>query len=137
MRGPRDEEDAADQPSPRRDAQAHPVAAAVAGDLDLRDLERPGRLDGHHPAAGRGFDGLVGELLLRLRHLLLHLLDLLQHLVHVHAHGGYPSSSISRASKVSLKSETKSSSVWAISSSAACVSSPTANETARRRPVTS
>src|SRR5207248_11684852 len=109
----------------------------LLGDPDLRDLERARRLHGHDPAAGRGLDGLVGELLLRLRHLLLHLLDLLQHLVHVHAHGGYASSSISRASKVSLKSEMKSSSVWATSSSAAWVSSPTANVTARRRPVTS
>ena len=38
--------------------------------------KRAGRLDGDHSAAGRGLDRLVGELLLRLRHLRLHLLHL-------------------------------------------------------------
>src|SRR5438046_4863917 len=77
-------------------------------DLDLGDLERPRRLDLHHPAAGGGLDDLVGKLGLCLRHLILHLLDLLHQLLEVHAHA-YRSSSTSRASHVSLLSATNSS----------------------------
>src|SRR4029079_6380658 len=53
-------------------------------DLDLGDLKVARRLDGDHPAAGRRFDRLVLQLLLGLLHLSLELLDLLEHLVHVH-----------------------------------------------------
>ena len=50
--------------------------------IDLID-EVAGDLDGDHPAAGRGLDLLVLELLLGGLHVLLHLLDLLEHLLHV------------------------------------------------------
>src|SRR5438128_2220262 len=50
-------------------------------DPDLLDLEVPRDLDRHHASSGGGFHDLVLELLLRLRHVGLHLLDLLEHLV--------------------------------------------------------
>src|SRR5205807_2392626 len=95
----------------------------------------PGRLHGAEPAAGRGLDGLLRELLLSLRHLRLHLLRLLEQLVHVEA---LAHSSTSRASKVSLTSATRSSSLAAGSSSCACAPfSPTTNSSVRCLPVTS
>src|SRR5262245_60820170 len=110
-------------------------------DRDRDDLACAVGLHGHHPAADRGLDGLLGELLLRLGHLGLHLLHLLQHLVDVHSlgHGpeGYPSS-ICWASNVDLKSETNSSSL--VGPSSACSSpecSPTVNAGTSSRPVAS
>src|SRR5262249_11870462 len=106
-------------------------------DLDLRDLERAGRLDLHHPAAGGCLDDFVGKLFLRLRHLVLHLLGLLHQLLEVHRH--QRSSSTSWASNVSLMSETKSSSL-AGSASSGSISppfAPSSNASASRRPVTS
>src|SRR4051794_4477372 len=52
-------------------------------DRDRLDHEVAGHLDLDHPAARGGLDLLVLELLLRLEHVLLHLLDLLHHLLHV------------------------------------------------------
>src|SRR5919107_507950 len=56
-------------------------------DRDRLDGEVPGDLDLDHPAARGGLDLLVLELLLRLHHLLLHLLDLPHHLLHVRGLG--------------------------------------------------
>ena len=52
-------------------------------DLDRLDLQVAADLHRHHAAAGGGLDDLVLELLLGGLHVLLHLLDLLQHLLHV------------------------------------------------------
>src|SRR5207237_1342813 len=80
-------------------------------DADLLDLEVAGDLDRHRAAAGRRLHHLVLELLLRLGHVDLHLLDLLEHLVDVRGlgHQRAPSGSgsgsgseRSSASKVSL-----------------------------------
>src|SRR5437764_15010566 len=70
-------------------------------DLDLREVAGARRGDVDHPAARARLDGLVRELVPRLLHLVLHLPDLLQQLVHVHAHR---QSSRSRASRVALTS---------------------------------
>src|SRR5581483_4678983 len=70
-------------------------------DVDLLDLSGAGRLHGDEPAAGRGLDHLLRQLLLRLLHLCLHLLRLPEQLVHVEALARHQSST-SRASNVSL-----------------------------------
>src|SRR6185436_11444348 len=57
-----------------------------------------------HPAAGGGLDGLVLELLLRGDHVLLHLLNLLQHLVHVGRLGHQTAPSWSGSSRISSAS---------------------------------
>src|SRR5215208_6729150 len=64
-------------------------------DLQLQQLEVAAHLDGDHAAAGTGLDGGALQLLLRLGHLGLHLLDLLHHLVEVGllGHDQVPSSS--------------------------------------------
>src|SRR5437867_1865560 len=86
-------------------------------------------------AARRRLDGLLRELALCLLHLLLHLADLLEQLVHVHAHS---QSSRSRASSVSFTSSRIRSSPGGSSSSACSArASPSANASARCRPVTS
>src|SRR3954471_4341480 len=59
----------------------------VGRDRDRLDHEVAGHLDLDHPAARGGLDLLVLELLLRLEHVLLHLLDLLHHLLHVRGLG--------------------------------------------------
>src|SRR5690606_18461124 len=73
-------------------------------DAHLAHLERAAHDHGDHAAAGAGLDGLVGELLLCLGHLALHLLDLLHHLLVLGVHDGgapYWSSGSCSASKVS------------------------------------
>src|SRR3954468_11354345 len=59
----------------------------VGRDRDRLHDEVARDLDLHHPAARGGLDLLVLELLLRLEHVLLHLLDLLHHLLHVRGLG--------------------------------------------------
>src|SRR5581483_7846065 len=98
-------------------------------DVDLLDLSGAGRLHGDEPAAGRGLDHLLRQLLLRLLHLCLHLLRLPEQLVHVEALARHQSST-SRASNVSLIRATK-------SSSRCSPFSPSTNSSRSRRPVTS
>src|SRR5919204_175749 len=91
-------------------------------DRDRLDHEIARDLDGDHPAARRGLDLLVLELLLGSHHVLLHLLDLLEHLLHVgrlrhqacpfrSSDSGSSSGTISSASKARLKRLTISSSL--------------------------
>src|SRR5581483_8256009 len=79
-------------------------------DLDLAELARSRGLHGDHPTARGRLDGLARELLLYAQHLLLHLLGLLHQGVHVEAAFCHYSST-SLASKVSLNSATRSSSL--------------------------
>src|SRR5579872_5215203 len=69
-------------------------------------FEFAGHLDGHGVTAGRSRDGRIGELFLRLRHLLLHLANLLHHLGLIHVLNfltAYPSRSAA-SSPASLSS---------------------------------
>src|SRR4051812_11237385 len=66
----------------------------VGGDRDRLDDEVARHLDLDHAAAGGGLDLLVLELLLRLHHVLLHLLDLAHHLLHVRGLGHQASPSL-------------------------------------------
>src|SRR5205814_9192507 len=103
-------------------------------DLDLGELARSRRLHDDGAAARGALDDRVRRLLLRTGDLLLHLLGLLHHLVQVHQ------SSTSRASKVSLISETKSSSVvicGSASEAPSCGLSPSSYASLSFRPVTS
>src|SRR4051794_35120648 len=104
-------------------------------DLDLDDVAAGGRRHLHRPAARARGHRLAGGLLLHALELLLHLHRLLGELREVHVHR-YSSS---RASNVLFISSTISSSVAGRSASAAgrSRSSPTANTSASRRPVTS
>src|SRR3954452_12990921 len=105
------------------------------GDRDRLDLQVPGHDDLHHPAAGRGLDGLVLELLLGGDHVLLHLLDLLEHLVHVGRLGhqaapsGSGSSRISSAANSALRRSIRSASgsAGAVSAAAGASSSSRAS----------
>src|SRR4051812_29907871 len=104
----------------------------VGGDRDRLDDEVAGDLDLDHPAAGGGLDLLVLELLLRLHHVLLHLLDLAHHLLHVRGLGHQASPSllssgsgtISSASNSDLRRSTRSSSEGGSGSAAASSSGP-------------
>src|SRR5215212_6214956 len=91
----------------------------VGVDRHLAQLEVARHLDGDHPAAGARLHDLVLELLLRLRHLLLHLLGLTHELVEVgllghlghSSPGGVSSSKISRAPNSPLRRSSSSSSL--------------------------
>src|SRR5438477_3764216 len=76
----------------------------VRVDGDRLHHEVAGHLDLHHPAAGRGLDLLVLELLLRGHHVLLHLLDLLEHLLHVRLGHQAPPSFSSGSGRISSAS---------------------------------
>src|SRR5439155_16562213 len=79
-------------------------------DRDLFQLQVTGHLHLDHAAAGGGLDHLVFELVLRLHHVSLHLLDLLHHLVEIGLRHSPPyserslelSSSRSSASNIAL-----------------------------------
>ena len=106
----------------------------VARDLDREHFARAVGGHLHHPAADRGLGRLLLRLVLHALHAFLHLGRLLHELVHVEAH----SVSRSVASKVSLRSSRNFSSPTGSSAcSSLSPSSPSANATASRRPVTS
>src|SRR3954470_5324981 len=89
-------------------------------DGDRLDREFPRRDDLHHAPAGRGLDALVLEGLLRLHHLLLHLLDLLEHLLHVRLgrHQGVPWGSGSDSGRISASNSSTKRSISSSSDSA-------------------
>src|SRR6266511_747908 len=105
-------------------------------DGDLEQAQIAAHLDLDHPAAGTRLDDLVLELLLRLHHLGLHLLDLLHHRVQLEPSGpgcsGHlaASSSASRSSASSNSSASNSDLSFAISSSSLSSPSPPITSTA-------
>src|SRR4051812_33765598 len=85
-------------------------------DRQLLQLQLAADLHGDHPAAGAGLHDLVLQLLLSLRHVGLHLLDLLHHLVHVRlTHQSFSSSAVSKTSSASNSARSRSIS-WSWSS---------------------
>src|SRR5688500_18152753 len=109
-------------------------------DRHLDDLELSRHHDLDRAAAGGRFDALVLQLLLRLRHLGLHLLDLLEHLVHVRRlrHRQVPSSSSKTSSALNSafrRSSSSSSESAASGSSSPGGGAPRSNFTATERPV--